>query len=276
MIEPVAEYVPSGERRLMDWSDWGLTLSRAVSGDKVDYGKLLEDRRPLDRFLALVSCVGPRTSPDLFPDNDHRLAYAVNCYNAVIVASVLELARASGTRTGLFFDLERQFCFRVDGRLQSPADLRRTAMELAADDWRVRLVLCAASSPGPPLPRRALLGDLLDAQLNEAARSALSSPQVVRIDHGEDKRLLVWDGLFLMKDRLIREYESRTGTKDATLLSVLLEWSDRTRREELNSAVGYAVAMMPAAHEINSLAPPPLQKKGLFSGLRSISFIRPQ
>ncbi len=264
---------------VMDWSDWGLTLSQVVAGDRVDYHRLLDDRRALDRFLSLAGRVGPETAPEQFADRDHRLAYAINCYNATILRSVLELADSRELPYNVPLDLERRFRFRIDGRQQTPADLRRTALDLAGDDWRVGLALCAGRQTGPPLYRRVLLGELLDGQLHQVTRSALSSPQVVRIDHGEIKQLLVWRGLYRIQNRLVGEHEQRVNAHNADLLNVLLEWSDRPRRETLNTAIGYAVAPLPPDHRLNALDPPPDDdQRDIFSVLKSIksfSFLRP-
>jgi hypothetical protein len=269
---------PDGVPVVMDFSGLGLTLSRAIVGDKVDYERLLRDRQPLDRFLALVAQVGPQTTPSQFPDRSARLAYAINCYNATVLRSVLELARGGVISRRAPFDLAWRFRFRIDGRLQSPADLRRTAEDLAGDDWRVRLALCDCRQVGPPMTRRVFLGGMLDAQLNEVARAALRSSQVVRIDHGERKQLLVWRGLYEIRDRLVLAYEDRLDARNAGLLNVLLEWSDRPRREELNGAVGYEVAMMPPNDALNALEPTSEEERGLLSVLESIqsfSFLRP-
>jgi hypothetical protein len=276
-IEPVGEFIPGGAAPALDWSDWGLTLDRAVAGEKVDYARLLEDRRPLDRFLALVSRVGPQTTPAQFATQDDRLAYAINCHNATILRSVLALARGGKAPSSLPWDLEGRFRFRIDGRLQTPADLRAEAESLAGSDWRVRFTLTDATMSGPPLPRTVFLGDLLDAQLSRVTRLALLAPQVVRIDHGENEMLL-WRGLYEIRDRLIRDYESRTHAQDASILNVLCEWSDRYRREALNCAVGYEVALMPTDRRPNSVESLSAQQQGsgLFSGLKSISFLRPQ
>ncbi|MCZ6817157.1 MAG: hypothetical protein O7F76_10765, partial [Planctomycetota bacterium] len=74
-----------------------------------------------------------------------------------------------------------------------------------------------------------------------------------RIDHGNPKQLLLCQGLYTIRQRLIDDYERRMRTTDATMLSVLLEWSDAFRRETLNSAVGYPVTPMPIDRRINAL-----------------------
>jgi hypothetical protein len=260
----------------MDWSDWGATLSQAGSGERVNYQRMIEDPCPLDRFLARVAIVGPRSAPEQFPDRNGRLAYFINCYNATIIRSIRALARDEAAPNALPSDLETRFRFRIDGAFAAPADLRREVNRLAADDWRVRFALCDGHWVGPPLPRRPFLAELLDAQLNEVTRSALSDPRVVAINHGEFKQLLLWSGLYVIRDRLVEDYERRVHASDATILGVLLEWADRHRRETLNAAVGYDVAVMPETPESNATLPiQPMGEPGLFSNLGSFSLIRP-
>ncbi len=277
-IDPVDLPGGAGGATTMDWSDWGLTLSRAVVGDKVDYARVLADRGPLERFLSLVSRVGPSSTPGQFPTRESRLAYAMNCYNATILRSMLEFAKDGKAPSEVPRRLERLHRYRIDGRHAFPADLRRRAEALADGDWRVRFGMCDGRRTGPPLSRRVFLGDLLDAQLNQVCRSALSSSQMVRIEHGERKRLLVWRGLYEIKTRLVRDYEARLGARQADLLNVLLEWSDRPRREALNGAVGYEIARLAVDDRPNALDPVPEQGDGLLSVLKSVgsfSFLRP-
>jgi hypothetical protein len=275
-IEPVGAVVKADGSPTLDWTDWGLILDRAVVNNTVDYSKVLEDRRPLDQVLAMASRAGPQATPAQFPTSNDRLAYAINCYNATVMRSVLELVHGGGLPSYLPSDLETRFRFRIDGRLQTPADLRREALTLAGDDWRVRFVLCDGFIIGPPLQRRVFLGDLLDAQLNQATRSAFQAPEVVKIDHCE-KVLVLWRGLYELKDRLIREYEQQTNARGATIFNALCDWADRPRREALGGAVGYDVVLMPTDRRPNSVdAVPVEQGTGIFSALKSIYFLRPE
>lgn len=256
-IEPVEQLSAGALPAETDWSDWGLTLSRIVHDDRVDYRRLLDDPAPLNRFLALAARMGPDSTPDQFVDRQARLAYFINCYNATTVRSVLALERNGEIPANAPFDVDTRFRFPIDGRLRTPADVRRMTEELAAGDWRVRLTLCDGTLEGPPLWRRVYLPEMLDAQLTYVARSVLTSPEVVRIDHGVHKRLLLWRGIYDIRDSLIQDYQRRYQTNEATMLNVLGEWSNRTRREELNSAIGYAVAPLPADDRINRSEPLP-------------------
>ncbi len=270
------EVEAKGVSARLDWSDWGLVLSRCVVEDKVDYARLLRDPVPLDRFLSLVACVGPESTPDQFPRPADRLVYFINVYNATIVRSVVKLSRDGLPPSNLSSGLDRRFRFRVDGRMRTPASLRQTATRLAGDDWRVAFALCDGHRGSPPLSRRVFLPDMLDAQLNRVVRSSLLLPQIVRIDHGEQKLLRLWRGLYVVKNRLVADFEKRLDTGDATFLCVLLEWSDRGRRETLNSAVGYEVAVLPHDARSNALDPPkPKGKRGLFVVLEDIKRLMP-
>lgn len=263
------------ETERFDWADWGLILSRAVVGEDVDYDRLIQDPAPLDRLLAQMARVGPETAPAAFPTANHRLAYLINCYNATILRSVLETAGPDVVPARVSAGLEGRFRFRVDGHLRRPADLRRSAYALAGDDWRIRLTLCDGRRGGPPLWRRPLLGDLLDAQVDRIVRAALASPRIVAIDHF-DLRLSVWSGLHRIRHRLVREYEERYQTQGATIRAALAALSDRSRREELNTAVGYAVTVLPADDHINAFEPPPENAgRDPLSILKSISIRLP-
>jgi len=233
-----------------NYSDWGLTLSRAIRDDGVDYARLAQDPGPIDRFLVRLATTGPESTPDAFPAREARLAYVLNAHNAALVRSVVALCRDGQPPATAPARLDRRFAFEIDGRRQTPAELRAEAIRLAGDDRRVRLAMTTCRRTGPPLFRRPFLPEMLDAGLDLAAREALTSDQVIRIDH-ELQHLLVWRELYDLRGELIREYEARHRTRAATLLNVLLDWSDRPRREFLNSAIGYTVRAMPESREIN-------------------------
>ncbi len=260
----------------MDYADWGAVLGQACSGGRVDYDRLLDDPRPLDRFLARIASVGPVTTPVEFPSREHRLAYAINCYNATILRSILALAGKDGVPSMLPAGLEGRHCFRIDGRLETPQSLYRRAIALAGEDWRVAMVLCNGHLAGPPLHRRVFLPDLLDGQLTQAAVAALANPQVVFVTHGLDKQLQLCRPLFDAREALVRDYRRKTGSMDATILAALLDVSDRLRREELNAAVGYEVALLPENRMVNSVEPPILpEQQSALSRLGSFTIIRP-
>ncbi len=237
----------------LDVAPLGLLLHRIVAGEQIDADKLLANRELLDAFLASAARVGPAATPDLFPDADSRVAYWINCHNAALLRSLVALARDGHSPERLPGDLDRRFAFVVDGEPRTPAALRQLAVSAAKDDWRVRLAMCTVRQDGPALRREVLLGDMLDGQLDGIARQALASARVVRISHAYPAQLLVWEGLYAVRASLIAEHHRRVKTTDGTLLSFILDWSDRFRRETLNSAVGYEIVAMPVDTRLNAV-----------------------
>lgn len=237
-------------------TDYGLLLQRIVVDDKIDVAALLKNRHLLDRYLARVLQIGPVSASEPIRNKDELLATLINFHNALMLRSLVALASDDGLPAKLPADLDRRFRFSIAGGRGSssarPVAVRAFVLFAVGGDWRVRLALYSGQRVGPPLARRVFLADMLDAQLDQVTREALRSEHIVRIDHGAHKRLLIWRGLYDMRDELVRDYERRFQTADATVLSVLLEWSDPFRRETLNSAVGYVVEAMPPDRRLNA------------------------
>ena len=183
-----------------------------------------------------------------------------------MLRSLIGLASDDGIPARLPTGPDRRFRFLLDGRLRTPADMAEEAIRFAGADWRVRFALYSGRGDGPALCGRVFLPGMLDEQLDHVTREALQSERVVRIDHGVEKRLLLWRGLYEIRDRLVRDYEARFKTGDATILNVILEWSDRFRRETLNSAVGYAEAVMPADHRLGAINAAGMAEEGGMPG----------
>lgn len=237
----------------IDVSDLGLTLSRAVRDDLIDIRSLLESRLLLQRFLTAVSLIGPEKRPADFPTAEHRLAYFINCHNAMVLRSLINLASDGDLPKQAPANFPDRYRYLIDGKTRTAGDVKAEVYRLAGDDWRIRLALFTGRSDGPPLFNRPYLGDMLDSQLEHQTRRAFDSNRVIQIDHGEFKRFYVFQDLFEIQEQLIADYERRLQTANATLLSVALQWADRERRLILNSGVGYEVAPMPANPEIPAI-----------------------
>lgn len=255
---PKTIHIDSG---IGDPADYGLLLHRIVVEDKIDVAALLENQHLLDRYLAWLFQTGTGSISERDGNTDGLLAHLINYHNALMLRSLVALASNDGLPEKLPADLDRRFQFSIGGGRSSPVarseGVRAFVLTAVGGDWRVRLALYSGRMDGPPLPPRPFLPNLLDAQLDAVVRAALNSEQVVRIDHGSPKQLLLWRGLYDIRQLLIEDYQRRMHTTDATMLSVLLEWSDPFRRETLNSAVGYPVVAMPRDHRINARPPTP-------------------
>lgn len=228
----------------VDWSDWGAYLSAAVVGYEIDAAAAMEKQSRLERFLFMLGEIGPARTPRLFTSRDAKLAYFINAYNASIQYANLDLTRDGPSGLLRAAQRDKLYAFNIDGTTRTPADLRREAMRLAGNDWRVIVALSDGRAIGPPLWKRPYLGDMLDGQLDDAVRRAIASPGVVAMSHIEVKRLKLWWGLYEIRDQMVADYETRTGAKGAAVLNVLLYWAEPLRRAELQGAVGYPIVPM--------------------------------
>jgi len=252
---PVATIGAVPER--IEYSDWSLTLSRVVKGNEVDLEKLSVDPGPLNAFLAQAAAIGRRRTPALFPDDTTRLALLVNLQNAAALSGMLNEYRRNPkkyheSRVGTPPPVHH------DGRAWSTAELRAEIRRLSHDDWRIPFALFDGRRDGPPLWPKPILPNGFDAQLSRIALSTLKQPNIVFIDHAEQK-LWLWPVLYDLRGRLIDQYEQRYHTTDATVLSALLDLSDADRRSELNTAIGYSVVRMTANAAPAVVKPPELE-----------------
>jgi len=252
---PDPSLVPAQTPPWFDDRDWAAVLRENVRGDVVDYDHLARHRQGLERYLALISVVGPGSTPKLFPTRKHRLAYWINAYNAAALRVVLEQYPTETVYKLTGPSFEHDFLLRVDGRAMNLAAIRQEVYQHRAGDLRVLFCLCAAARGSPPLADQPIRADTLYRQLESAARKAMENPRLVRIEHATE-RLLVWQRLFTMRDVLVREYEAHTGARGASLLNVLMSFASDRRRRQLSGAVGYAIGVIPFDRSLNRWTPP--------------------
>ncbi len=253
----------------LDYANYALVLSRSVRTDGVDYAAILADPAPLQHFLARIADIGPRTTPDMFPRASDRIAYDINAHNACILLAVIAQARDGRVPEIPPRDLSTGFRFEVDGRLQTPADLARSAMKESDNDWRVGLALCGGRRSDPPLAPRPFIGEVLNYQLTKNVDDGLTTHSVLWVDAGM-QNLYVNRVLYDARGRLVDAYQKRTGARDATLLNVLLDLASRDRYPLLNSAVGYPIRPLQSNPTVNASSAAQTSPAGVFSRLFGI------
>lgn len=165
-------------------SAWEEVLSKHVDEDGlVDYRALREDPARLEHFLALLGKVGPRTRPELFPDEAHRLAYYLNAYNAFSMYNVVRREKLEPVSAGKldFLVLTR---FELDGREWNLNDLEKDLILERFDEPRVHFALNGASRGCPDLSREPFFGERLEEQLTRETREFLHDRENVRVEDG--------------------------------------------------------------------------------------------
>ena len=176
----------AGDAAAFDHQAWNAVVSRFVDErGRVNYEALDRDRAALDRYLAQIAAIGPRSTPERFPTQSHQLAYYVNAYNALVFQGVLDGDLDSetvwrGLVPGYGFFVGRKF--RLDGRSINLRNLENKIVRAQFGDARVHAVLNCASVGCPRLPTTAFEPGQLERELNTAMTEFVSSEENVRVD----------------------------------------------------------------------------------------------
>ena len=161
-------------------------------GATVDYARWQgspEDMAALDRHIAVIARISPRSHAALFDSAEKRRRYWINTYNALVLDAVLDywplesvrdVKLSLGSRMvrgkGFFYDRE----VTVGGETMNLLDVETEALS-AMQDPRVHFALNCASDSCPAL--RA--SDWSDSELDAAARDFVNDPANVRVEDGK-------------------------------------------------------------------------------------------
>ncbi|MEO1236251.1 MAG: DUF547 domain-containing protein [Planctomycetota bacterium] len=175
-----------------DDAPYAEVLTASVRGGLVDYRAITDDPGTLDDldgrldvYLDAVARFGPESTPEQFPTEDHRLAYHLNAYNALMIRKWLDggARTASPTRKVplQWFVLDR---WRIDGKSMTFQDLEQRLIRPVYNDPRIHAALVCGAIDCPPLLDEPFDGDRLDAQLDAVSRAWFNDPeeQAVFID----------------------------------------------------------------------------------------------
>ncbi len=176
-------------------TDFDRVLARFVDTEgRVDYTALAADSADLDRYYARLAEASPDRSPERFPDEDARLAYWINAYNAAAIKAVLTHYPIASVRDvrpprALFFlpRLSGFFLFQriiLGGKGMSLYALENQIIRKRFADPRIHFALNCASASCPTLPRRAFSAAGLDEELAREARDFVAQERNVHIDPG--------------------------------------------------------------------------------------------
>jgi len=173
------------------WAPWTALLSEIVTEDgKVDYARLAERRAQLDGFVAHLAVVGPDNHSELFPTDEHRLAYWLNAYNAFTLHAIMQewpISSVWKTRDGQFFQ-RRRHC--AGGRAVSLDDIEHEILRGEFAEPRIHFAINCGSNGCPALRPTAYVGDDLRQTLRTATERFLANEWNCRIDHAS-RRIFV-------------------------------------------------------------------------------------
>jgi hypothetical protein len=171
-----------------------ILLQKWVSADgNIDYEgwhESAESVAALDAYLAAVSWISPKSTPQRFNSQNDELAYWLYAYNAYVIKSVLDhwpVGSVTDVKapieavTGLGFFYRQRFKF--GGEFMSLLHVENRIIRKEYRDARIHFVLSCASGSCPIVRPELPTGEALEDFLASAAAEFASDPGNIRVDH---------------------------------------------------------------------------------------------
>ena len=171
---------------VFDHSDWDYLLKQYVHDGLVDYASLSKNRDILDHYLKRVEEVSLDTLGGF--SREEKIAFWINVYNANVIRIVLDSYPIEQmNQIPAVFEIRT---IHVGGEFFSLAEVRDEVLRRGFRDERVLTALVSARMDSPRLRPEAFRGDLLDRQLDQAAREFVEDNERNKIVPGEKKIFL--------------------------------------------------------------------------------------
>lgn len=168
------------------YSTWTVILQSYVDQQgRTDFHGLAKNSESLQQLVAFVSEVSPESHAELFPSQEHVLAYHINAYNILAMYGVIDSGIPKNF--GNFFKRARFFKFRsvvVGGDKTSLYDYENKVIRPLGEP-RAHFALNCMVKDCPRLPREAFVAERLEQQLDKAATEFFEKDKHIRIQHDE-------------------------------------------------------------------------------------------
>lgn len=243
-------YNPTTLPSAYDDGDWATVLQETVRDGLVDYARLASNREALDRYLGLISVVGPESTPNLFRTPSDQTCYYINAYNACVLRAVLELYPTSSVHRIDTPRLDQGFIFRVDRRVVRLAGLREKLKVASQGDVRVLFCLSEACVGSPALSKQSYRPNSLLEQIRLAVQRVLEDPNLIRVDD-RGRTVFLWKRLMTNREVCLAYYRRVSGSRRGNLLGFLAHVAETPLRERLSAAQSYGIAWMPMNRQLN-------------------------
>jgi hypothetical protein len=198
-------------------------ITNALGVNIINYGHISSvDQYSLTAYLAELSQI-----PVSKLSRPQQLAFWVNLYNALVVATILRYYPVNSITD---IDLGSEGpkgpwdaqLIKVEGIPLSLNDIENRILRPIWSDPRIHYVLSCGAISCPNLPRVALMGHNINALLDMAARSYINSSRAVRIENGQ-----------LMVSDLYIWYRQDFGGSDQSIINHLMQYANPKLRAEL-------------------------------------------
>ena len=191
---------------------WARVLKAAVDAQgRVDFNAVLMNHQDLDRYVAWVYERSPESWGHLYPTRAHVIAYHLNAYNALAIYNLLTAgvpAELSGADRKRLFEKRKLL---VGGQPLTMAEHRERIRALG--EPRVHFALTRIVAGDPRLSRDPYRANVLDPQLDRAARNFFAEERNLRVDNARRRirfspLLQTWEADFLRHAPSLAAYAS--------------------------------------------------------------------
>jgi len=174
----------------VDQQLWNYLLQTYVADGLIDYDGLKRNHL-FKTYLAQIASA----QPEKLPDDQHRLAFLCNAYNAFVIngvlvhkidSSVLDYNNEQGKNTPDkgFFDVPEHI---LAGKTVDLNTLEHKMIRPVYQEPRVHMALVCAAKSCPTIRPEAFVGERLDSQLEDQARAFANNQAYVRYEtNGDD------------------------------------------------------------------------------------------
>ncbi|MGC6418649.1 MAG: DUF547 domain-containing protein [Bradymonadia bacterium] len=159
---------------------FGEFLKTYVRGDAFDYDGASRDRKQLDAYVSRIA----QTDPSTLAGREEKLAFYINAYNALTIASVLSfwpnIKSVSTIKPN--FEFFKAPVHALGGKKVSLDQIENKIIRPTFNDPRIHAALNCASKSCPPLANFAFEADRLNDQLDRVFKAFANDPGRNRVD----------------------------------------------------------------------------------------------
>ncbi len=167
----------------VDHGVYAALLEKYVKEGVVDYKGFKNEASKLDRYLTILENTETRGLP-----RNEQMAFYINAYNAWTIKLILtrypdvKSIWDLGSRIFRWNSPFKKKIARIDGKEMSLDDIEHGILRPRFKDPRVHFAVNCASKSCPPLRSKPYRGEVLDQQLDEAARAFINDPRNNRLE----------------------------------------------------------------------------------------------
>jgi hypothetical protein len=217
----------------VNYDNLGKILDRAVTDKgQIIPALLAQNASTLQDQLKLLAVTGPTIIPELFPEEDSRIAY---WYNARTAWAIMIAMECNCPKKIVREELMRRE-FPLDGRLLSLEKIDHILKQFP--DWRIVIAAPGVTLHRAQLPSRPFTGENIQEQIDQRFNAFIDDRTRFVIDVSS-RQIRIPEILWPYRKPLIEKYERQYQTVGTNFTTALLPYVKGPALRRLQDAIGY-------------------------------------